>query len=158
QTCRAAELESLIAQSPVADGAIAELRADQQRLSSELEAARSAWVKYEAVAAFRDRYDRLVTEGKDKKAVLEKLNARISRLKRVDGELVEVNTRLAALDDPRGRSLGPKVSVAREDELNGELEKSGLLRRSIDDAVVVLETQIEAYSGLDAEIAAQREL
>jgi exonuclease SbcC len=157
QTRRATELEGLISDSPAVDGTIIALRADLDRLSGELEAAHAARVRYEAGLAFKERYERLVREGKDKKSVLEKLNSRIAQFKRVDDELIEVDKRLVGLDDPRGRSLGPKASVAKEQELRGELENAELRRQSVDDGINGLESRMEAYSTLDSETGAQRQ-
>jgi exonuclease SbcC len=155
--CHAADLERLISQNAIGADTLSALNSELDRISAELEAAHSARVKYESVVAFKDRYDRLVKEGKDKKSGLEKLNARIARLKQVDDELVEVDQKLVALDDPRGRALGPKASVARENDLRSDLEKAELQRSSIDAAVGDLEHRLDTYSTLDLEITAQRE-
>jgi exonuclease SbcC len=157
QIRHALELEELISKSTVSDQTIGGLRAELDQRTSELEAAQSARAKYEAVVAYKDRYERLVKEGKDKKNVLDRLNTRISRFRRVDDELVEVDKKLEVLCDPRGRALGPKASVAKEAELRTGLEQAERQRGSLDAVIVELERRLEAYSALDAEIAAQRE-
>jgi exonuclease SbcC len=157
QIGHASGLEALITASAVSDETQAGRQAELDKLTEEVEAARSARVKYEAVLAYKERYDRLLKEGKEKKSVSDRLNTRISRFRRVDDELVEVEKKLAVLGDPRGRALGPKASVEREPELRMALEEAEQQRGSIDSAVRELEERLEAYITLDLEISAQRE-
>jgi exonuclease SbcC len=157
QARHASELEALIANSDVSDESITVLSAELDKLNGELEAARSARVKYEAVLAYKERYDRLVKEGKDKKSSLDRLNSRISRFRTVDDELIDVDKKLGVLGDPRGQSIGPKASVAREPELKTSLAEAERQRSNIESASRQLEIRLEAYSKLDSEINAQRE-
>jgi exonuclease SbcC len=150
-------LEEVIARSDVSEESLAAISAELDKLTGELEAARSARVKYEAGLAYKERYDRLVKEGKDKKSILERLNSRISRFRTVDDELIDVDKKLDALCDPRGQALGPKATVAKETELRTSLAEAECQRGSIETASRELEVRLEAYSALDSEINAQRE-
>src|SRR5215471_12012978 len=157
QARHASELEDLIANSDVSDESITVLSAELDKLAGELEAARSARVKYEAVLAYKERYDRLVKEGKDKKSSLDRLNSRISRFRTVDDELIDVDKKLAVLGDPRGRALGPRVTVGKEPELRTSLAEAEQQGGRIESASRELERRLEAYATLDSEINAQRE-
>lgn len=153
----AARLETGIEASNVTAETVRQLDQRLKALEHELRVAQEAYTKYEALGVLRERKERLETEGAERRRNSEQLQRRLAELEGLQPELESVKEQLARLEDPRGRSRLLQQSLKKEPALRDEA--SELVRRegTVARAIKSLGERLEQFSGLDQQIARERD-
>lgn len=154
----AARLDNEISSAPVSEESLRKAAARLEKLGQELKLAQAARLKYESLGLIRERQERLRTEGAEKRTAHEELQAQVAAMSSLSGELAEVESRILALDDPRGRSRLLNQRLEKETEVRELLSEMEAQEKDLAFNVRELMTRLEAFSGLDQEVFRQREV
>ena len=130
----AAVERDIAAQAPGDRTLLEELRTRLMGLDADLIGARDALLRYAELEPLRQQLKAIETEGKRKKEDRAQLAADASAVAGVDKDIAEVDARLRALNDPRGRARLLRAEAERESSLEAEM-------RGARDAHAALETQ-----------------
>ncbi|HWP44260.1 MAG TPA: hypothetical protein VNO14_13535, partial [Blastocatellia bacterium] len=126
------------------------------RVEIELARAQEARIKYEALPSLKEHQERLKLEGTRKKNDLEAMKNRLLELEAYPAELSAVEERLAALDDPRGRTRSLLEGLEREGELKASAESLEQSAQAISSRMAELSGRLESFAGLDDRIGEER--
>ncbi|HXG93990.1 MAG TPA: SMC family ATPase [Blastocatellia bacterium] len=153
----AARLEGEVASASVTEKSVRSLSERLKLIEGELRDAQAARSKYEKLDLLRDRQAQLKNEGSEKKKASEDIKSRLAALGTLNDELSDVEQRLAALEDPRGRARALKRELEKEPEVRRALEDMERRERAVAEVIKNLMAQLEVFSHLDHQLAIERE-
>jgi DNA repair protein SbcC/Rad50 len=140
--------------SGVSEISISQLKKRRSDLELEFRQARDAERLIGQAEVLRMELAEVTRAGGAKKAEREEIAVRVSRLGDIETQLIEAETELRALGDPRGRSNALDRIIAREGEWKDEAEKAerrvAELKQNHESAL----TSLNTYLSLDSDIAA----
>ncbi|MBO0719511.1 MAG: SMC family ATPase [Blastocatellia bacterium] len=146
--------EEVRAGESVSDVFISSLKMRRSEIENELRLAHSAERLIGQAEVLRAELGEVTRAGEAKKAELDEMFRRISRLGDIEAQLSEAEGSLTALGDPRGRANALAQSVAREQEWREEAGKAELRVEELDRSLEEVVAGLHAYLSLDADIAA----
>jgi DNA repair protein SbcC/Rad50 len=153
----AARLEGETSGATINEAAARTVEQTLARIEQELVEARAARSKYEKLEILRERMERLKVEGSEKRKAFEELKNRLDSMSRLQNDLLIIEDRLRALDDPRGRSRLLKERLKTEAAARDALRE---LEERDKKMVVVIEDlngKLKAFAPLDQLMTAERE-
>jgi exonuclease SbcC len=134
------QIEERLAAIRFDEGALEQLRARLTGLDAELIPAREALQRFAQVLPLRDQLAEIESRGKRTKEQRAELAAAAGGIENLEKEIVEIESRLRELNDPRGRATA----------LHAEAERAASLETQVADARGVmreLETERKTYAG-----------
>jgi DNA repair protein SbcC/Rad50 len=152
----ASRLEREIAGTEVTAQTLRHLESKIGALERETIEAREAKAKFDKLDLLRERLDALKVEGHEKREEVAALNERLAQMTGLKDEMAAIAARLIEMDDPRGRSRVLAEAVAKEDDLQRQLQNFESQERQLATATGKLEKELAEYATLDEELAAER--
>lgn len=143
----------------VSDGEIRQLKNKRLALEALLNDAREAQRQYSQAEPLRRELGQVKAEGATRKKDREELSKRLDRLGEIEAQLAGAQTRLQALNDPRGRAAALEQFISREPEYQREAETAAALTAEITGQLDQCSAALAAFATLDvclAEAAALR--
>ncbi|HWQ34556.1 MAG TPA: SMC family ATPase [Blastocatellia bacterium] len=151
---RLASLENEIAPGrTVSDGEIKELLNRRTALEALLREAREAQKLYSQAEPLRRELSQVKAEGSTRKKDREELSRRLARFGDIEAQLAEAQTRLQALNDPRGRAAALEQFISREPEYQREAETAAAKATEITGQLDQCSAALEEFATLDVRLA-----
>ncbi|HYP26882.1 MAG TPA: SMC family ATPase [Blastocatellia bacterium] len=149
-------IEKEIAATAVSEEQVRSVGERLTRLAQEIRVAQDARSRFESLAILRERQEELKTEGAEKRKAFEVMKERLSSLPGLRDEMAQVESRLADLGDPRGRSRLLLEGLKAEGSIRSELESLEARERELAEQVEALRGNLSAFDDLDGLLTAQR--
>jgi exonuclease SbcC len=144
-------LDREIAQLPAASRErLNELRATLSGIDGSLIVEREASLRYAELKPLEQRLKEIEHEGKSKRDERAGVAAVAEALPHLEKEMGEVEKRLAALDDPRGRAQALRSEAESEEQRKNELAGAADAERALENQAREFTEKLALYSSLDA--------
>jgi DNA repair exonuclease SbcCD ATPase subunit len=144
-------LDTEIARLPAASRErLNELRATLSGIDGSLIVEREAALRHAELKPLQQRLKEIELEGKRKRDERQSVAAVADALPNLEKEMAEVERRLAALGDPRGRAVVLRTEAESEDQRRSELAGAEDALRALESQVQELTDKLAQYSSLDA--------
>jgi DNA repair protein SbcC/Rad50 len=157
QSAQAAKLERETAGLRVSPDQVRQLSDRLTATDRELGAAHQAKATFEAALTLKQRLNSVQTEGAQKRDLRQDLEKRLASRATTQDELIAVEREIEALEDPRGRARLLETRISKEADLRLALQQAEIEERVLDEAMRILEKQLEAFASLDDRLIAERE-
>jgi exonuclease SbcC len=146
-----ANLDREIAQLPVASRErLNELRATLSGIDGSLIVEREAALRHAELKPLQQRLKEIEQEGKGKRDERASVAAVADALPNLEKEMGEVEKRLAALNDPRGRGMALRQEAESEEKRRSELAGATDAERALETQAREVLDKLAPYSSLDA--------
>lgn len=146
-----ASLDREIAQLPAASRErLNELRTTLSGIDGSLIVEREAALRHAELKPMQQRLKEIEQEGKSKRDERAGVAAVADALPNLEKEMEQVDKRLAALNDPRGRSIALRQEAESEEKRKSELAGATDAERALETQVREISGKLEQYSSLDA--------
>jgi len=147
-----AAIERDIAAQPAADRTLLdELRNRLMGIDADLIQARDALLRYAELEPLRQQLKAIEAEGKRKKEDRAQLAADASAVTGVDKDIAEVDARLRALNDPRGRARLLRAEAERETLLQAEMQGARDAHAALAARAREMNAELQRFSAFEAE-------
>ncbi|HEX8072126.1 MAG TPA: SMC family ATPase [Pyrinomonadaceae bacterium] len=119
-------------------------------INAELIEARDALLRYAELEPLRQRLKEIETEGKRRKEEHDQIAATAGALAGLDKDIADVDARLRALNDPRGRARLLRAEVEREPALQTETQGARDALAALRAQARALDEQLQRFAAFDA--------
>jgi exonuclease SbcC len=155
QQALVAKLEAdLAANKAIPEAELKQLQQQRQALDTQLRQTREAQAKLSQLEVLTREYLSIEAEGKTKRADHEALQQKLAALSATEAQLIEAETLLQALGDPRSRATARQQLVSREAEWQQICANVEVILQNITAQLDQLNAELQVFAALDATIAA----
>jgi exonuclease SbcC len=155
QQALVAKLEAdLAANKAIPEAELKQLQQQRQALDTQLRQTREAQAKLSQIEVLTREYLSVKAEGESKRADHEALQQKLAALSATEAQLIEAETLLQALGDPRSRATALKQLVSREAEWQQICANVEVILQNIMAQLDQLNAELQVFAALDATIAA----
>ncbi len=152
-----AEIErQLAALPPNLDAHLDELQSKHAGVSADLIAAREAMLRHAELEPLRQQLKGIEAEGKRRKEDRDQLAANASAVAGLDKDIADVDERLRALNDPRGRARALRAEAEREPALQVEVRGAEDAHAALKAQAHEFDAELQRFKEFDAELARTR--
>jgi exonuclease SbcC len=134
------------------------LKAGRSELDAQLRQAREAERIYSRAELLRSEIAQVAKEGEAKKQERDEIAQRIEKLGDIETQLAAAQSALRSLNDPRGRAAALDRRLAREGDLQRELEMAESRVAQINASLEEAEVERRTFASLDADLAAASQM
>ncbi len=136
------------------------LQSELMGIDAVLKSAREEALRYAELEPLRARLKEIEEEGKSKREARDEIAAAANAGEGLAGDIKEVERRLLALNDPRGRATGLRAEAVREEALQLEAQGARDALGSLNEQRGALDEQLKRYGDFElkwSQITARRE-
>jgi exonuclease SbcC len=137
----------------LAESALADLKTRREQNESQLRRARQAQRIYDQASWLTGELEEIKREGSSKRQEWDRLSALAGEANEVESLLAGTEAELAALGDPRGRTVQLNQIIASRAERYRETEQANSLVSRAESRLSHARTALEEFSQLDSQIA-----